>query len=73
MATAKRPKLLPANLPGIRKHFDTRIKEVKKKLGGINKSRAALENELAVLEDGRDWCDRVYEAGKAGHGAVKKE
>ena len=73
MATAKRPKLLPNNLPGIRKHFDTRIKEVKKRLHTTNKTRIALENELEVLEDGRDWCERVYDAGKAGHGTVKKK
>lgn len=63
MATTK--KISPRNLPGITKHFKEQKQETEKKLAALNKKRVALEKELAIFQDGLEFCEQIYEAGKA--------
>lgn len=58
-------KISPRNLPGITKHFEQQKQETEKKLASLNKTRLKLEKELAVFEDGLEFCEQIYTAGKS--------
>lgn len=53
-------KILPKNLPALKRHFERDLIKAEKKLNQLSKNRKEIENEIETLKDGIEWCESVY-------------
>lgn len=63
--------LAPKNLSEIRKHFRQHKLEIQNKLTCLYKKKKAIqkdidkfEADLKTMNDGEEWCESIYKAGK---------